>query len=95
MKKWKLTIEVPEDPQRGTVIVEAETKEEAFEIADEMFQENYDAFTWDAPDVSRMDYIELIDAQVMAGPCPCGGYFEDWSSHASECIEINDEGRQF
>ena len=22
------------------------------------------------------------------GKCPCGGYYQDWHSHASDCIEL-------
>lgn len=30
-----------------------------------------------------------------SGKCPCGGYFSDWHSHASDCIEINKKGKQY
>ena len=29
------------------------------------------------------------------GKCACGGYFQDWHSHASECIVINKHGKDF
>lgn len=29
------------------------------------------------------------------GKCPCGGYYQDWHSHASECIVINKDGHDF
>lgn len=27
--------------------------------------------------------------------CPCGGYMNDWHSHASDCIVINKKGKQY
>ena len=29
------------------------------------------------------------------GKCACGGCFQDWHSHASECIVINPKGKDF
>ena len=29
------------------------------------------------------------------GKCPCGGYYEDWHSHASDCIVINPKGKDY
>jgi hypothetical protein len=37
--------------------------------------------------------IELIYPK--RGKCACGGYFQDWHSHASECIVINHHGKDF
>ena len=27
--------------------------------------------------------------------CSCGGYMNDWHSHASDCIIINSEGKDY
>lgn len=27
--------------------------------------------------------------------CPCGGYMNDWHSHDSDCIVINNKGKDF
>ena len=33
---------------------------------------------------------------MKTGKCPCGGYYSDWHSHDSDCIEINPKnGRDF
>lgn len=29
------------------------------------------------------------------GKCGCGGYHNDWHSHASDCIEINEKGKKY
>ncbi len=37
-------------------------------------------------------YKELLERRKPSNPCPCGGYMSDWSSHASNCIEVNSKG---
>jgi len=29
---------------------------------------------------------------MSSNKCACGGYFNDWHSHASDCVEINSKG---
>jgi len=38
-------------------------------------------------------YKELLERRKPSIPCPCGGYMDDWSSHASDCFVINPQGR--
>lgn len=65
MPKYKVWVEVDQDPQRGYVVLEADSEREAKERAEEMFEEDYDAFTWDAPDLSKTDFAEAVSVEVV------------------------------
>jgi len=41
------------------------------------------------------EQIHVWPEEIGKGKCPCGGYFSDWHSHASDCIEINEKGKQY
>jgi len=60
MPKYKVWVEVEQDPQRGYVV----TEDAAKEMAEEVFDEDYGAFTWDEPDLTKMDIAKA--AQVVA-----------------------------
>ena len=32
--------------------------------------------------------IFIKEPKRKRGKCPCGGYFQDWHSHASDCKEL-------
>jgi len=46
---------------------------------------------WNCRDIYHIG-VGVIDKD---GKCPCGGHFNDWHSHATDCIEINVKGKQY
>jgi len=50
-----------------------------------------------ADTIGRTDQMICLDkvTKPKRGKCGCGGYFQDWHSHASECIVINPNGKNF
>ena len=61
--KWKLRVEGPQEPQLGTITIEAKTKKEALEKAEELFENDPDAFEWDYQDICSMDYLEVLSVR--------------------------------
>lgn len=65
MPEYKVWVEVEQDPQRGYVVLEADSEQEAKERAEEMFEEDYDAFTWDELDMTKTDFATAVSAEVV------------------------------
>jgi hypothetical protein len=42
--------------------------------------------------ILRENEVEEIPQR---GKCPCGGWYQDWHSHASDCDVINDIGKDY
>ncbi len=67
MPRYKVWVKVVQDEQHGYCIIEdADNADEAGERAEELFEENPDAFTWDPLDVSKPDLPEVISVQEVA-----------------------------
>jgi len=65
MKKFKVTIEP--DVERGEIVVEAETAEQAEELAEELFSEDYELFDWPSFDISEPDSCHIVSVVELEG----------------------------
>ena len=70
MPKYRLKVKVVEDPQVGVIVVEAEDRHEALEAAQEMWDEDPDAIDWEPADCTKMDYLQLVEAELIPDDLP-------------------------
>ena len=64
-KKFKVTIEP--DVDRGEIVLEAETAEQAEELAEELFSEDPDLFVWPPFDCSGLDFCHVVSVEELKG----------------------------
>ena len=60
MATYKVWVEVQQDPQRGYIVLEADSEAEAKEKAEEAFEDDSDRFTWDELDMTKMDLADAV-----------------------------------
>lgn len=68
MPKYKLTIQVVQEPVIGTCTVEADDLDSAEDVAQMLFDNDSDEITWDYCedlDLSKTDLVEIVHHKVL------------------------------
>lgn len=65
MKKFKVIIEPGVD--KGEIILEAETAEQAEELAEELFYNDPDQFSWPYHNSSESDFCHVVSVKELEG----------------------------
>ena len=61
MPRYKVRVKVEQDSQTGSVVVEAASPDEVEDAVDTLFQDDPDAFDWEPEDVSKLDFVDILE----------------------------------
>jgi len=65
MKKFKVIIEPAQYVDKGEIVLEAETAEQAGELAEELFDEDPTQFDWPSSDCSELDVCNIVSIEEL------------------------------